>query len=203
MILIPKKKSKGRSKRKTSSKGSTKSASKRSKLEQYADKLYRGLIKLYREKEEDIFSFSLTRSERAFGLERKPPSESTKREVIRKYGSKCVICGTKFELYDPRLQFHHVNGNRAETKAENLIPVCANCHKEIHELAREKFQSYKQRKEKEKGKSIWEMPLSRSVGRYSLSRSSLKIGQSIWDTSTSRKGKRKKSDSIWDSLKWP
>ena len=72
---MPKKKSKGRSKKKTSSKGkATKSASKKNKadkVEYYADKLYRGLIRLYREKEEDIFSVSLTRSEKAFGLERK------------------------------------------------------------------------------------------------------------------------------------
>ena len=206
MVLMPKKKSKGRSKKKTSSKGkATKSASKKNKLEQYADKLYRGLIKLYREKEEDIFSFSLTRSREVFSPERKSPSKSDKRKVIKKYGSKCVICGTNFELgdLDPKLQFHHVNGNRGETNEKNLIPVCANCHREIHELAREKFQSYKQRKEKEKGKSIWDMPLSRNTGKYSLSKSSLKLGQSIWDMPTSKKGKRKKSDSIWDSFKWP
>ena len=208
---MPKKKSKGRSKKKTSSKGkATKSASKRNKtsiderVENYAEKLYRGLIKLYREKEkQDIFSFSLARSSRAFGLERKYPGSDMRKTVLENFNNKCAICGRRFKPSDADIEFHHINGNREQTTPKNLIPLCASCHKKIHSRARAKFQSYKQRKEKEKGKSIWDMPLSRNTGKYSLSKSSLKLGQSIWDMPTSRKGKRKKSDSIWDSFKWP
>ena len=208
MVLMPKKKSKGRSKKKTSSKGkATKSVSKKDKsgkLEYYADKLYRGLIKLYREKEEqNIFSLSLTRGSRAFDRERKSPGNDMRKAVLRKFNDKCAICGRRFKPSDASIEFHHVNGDREKTTIENLIPLCATCHKDVHSQARAKFQSYKQRKEKEKGKSIWDMPLSRSTGKYSLSKSSLKLGQSIWDMPTSKKGKRKKSDSIWDSFKWP
>ena len=206
---MPKKKSKGRSKKRTSSKEkTTKSASKKNKadkVEYYADKLYRGLIRLYREKEEDIFSFSLTRSEKAFGLERKNPPKHLRDLIIDKYKGKCAVCGKGFDVAYTTLQFHHVNGNREETNEKNLIPVHADCHIRIHKRANAKFWLYKQKKEKEKEKrqSIWDMPLSRNTGKYSLSKSSLKLGQSIWDMPTSKKGKRKKSDSIWDSFKWP
>ena len=206
---MPKKKSKGRSKKKTSSKGkTTKSASKKNKadkVEYYADKLYRGLIRLYREKEEDIFSFSLTRSEKAFGLERKNPPKHLRDLIIDKYNGKCAVCGKGFDIAYTTLQFHHVNGNREETNEKNLIPVHADCHIRVHKRANAKFWLYKQRKEKEKGQrqSIWDIPASRSRGRTSRSQSPFLLGQSIWDTSTSKRRKKKKSDDVFDIFKWP
>lgn len=42
-------------------------------------------------------------------------------------GEECTICESTRDI-----EVHHVDGNPVNNDLENLIPVCGNCHKDIH-----------------------------------------------------------------------
>lgn len=43
------------------------------------------------------------------------------------YGNKCARCG--YNEYEEGLEVHHIDGNRKNNKLENLIVLCALCHR--------------------------------------------------------------------------
>lgn len=60
----------------------------------------------------------------------KTNGESAKFESFREQNGGfgiCKICGKEC-----RLEIHHVDGNRRNNENENLISICASCHKKIH-----------------------------------------------------------------------
>src|SRR4030042_4850569 len=58
-------------------------------------------------------------------------SEVIKKYMIRKYGNKCSHCGweevNQFTGKVP-IDLHHIDGNKFNSKEENLELLCPNCH---------------------------------------------------------------------------
>lgn len=97
------------------------------------------------EKEGLLKEYNLTRYER---------SHIARRLCLEHYGAVCQICGFDFEkVYgkrdnaEPYIEIHHINP-LAESSAEkgehkvdyvnDLIPVCANCHRMLHHMKKSK-----------------------------------------------------------------
>jgi len=68
--------------------------------------------------------------------DRLPPRERVdskkRKKVIEKYKGRCAICGLK----RPRLRIHHKNMNPSDNRPSNLLPLCPNCHDDIHDKKR-------------------------------------------------------------------
>lgn len=47
--------------------------------------------------------------------------------AFKLHGEKCVVCG-----FDKVLEVHHIDHNRSNNKKENLVPLCPNHHRMIH-----------------------------------------------------------------------
>lgn len=54
--------------------------------------------------------------------------QKKKNIILFIYGFSCQICG----VIDIKNHVHHVDKNNGNNKADNLIPLCAYCHKIIH-----------------------------------------------------------------------
>jgi predicted HNH restriction endonuclease len=102
------------------------------KLNDYADKLYRGILKSYKEQQEWKKFYP-----KAVRPERESIAPPQKIEVIEKSGGKCEICRRPYDTVT--FEFHHINGDRAITVDENLLLVCLFCHKKIHAKAGNKL----------------------------------------------------------------
>jgi len=57
--------------------------------------------------------------------------EETRREIFAKYGYRCVICGSEHNLH-----VHHITyENLGEEKDGDLVALCPECHKCLHDGA--------------------------------------------------------------------
>ena len=114
------------------------------KLEDYASKLYRGILRRYKEEseEEDILWNSFFK--RAVTVERKNPGISMQKDVAEACKWKCVICREKY-LDKSNFQFHHINGDSSYAVQRNLVWVCHRDHAKIHTKAKARLQAYKVR----------------------------------------------------------
>ena len=56
-------------------------------------------------------------------------SQTTRDRIHRKYKNKCQWCG-KGKL----IHIHHIDLNPGNNSDDNLILLCANCHKKFHRL---------------------------------------------------------------------
>jgi len=43
-------------------------------------------------------------------------------------GDECVVCGDADEIVA-----HHVDGDRSNNDADNLVPMCPSCHRSVHQ----------------------------------------------------------------------
>lgn len=50
-----------------------------------------------------------------------------RKKCLNKYSNKCHICSS-----EDNIEVHHINGERWDNSIENLIPVCKECHTDIH-----------------------------------------------------------------------
>lgn len=55
-------------------------------------------------------------------MARKRPSKALKETVLNEYNHRCAICGAD------RPQLHHIDEENSNTVADNLLPLCPNCH---------------------------------------------------------------------------
>jgi hypothetical protein len=62
-----------------------------------------------------------------------PPefNEALKRLVRSANGNACSSCGKQGKPYGRNLSVHHINGNKADCRLENLLPLCVSCHSQI------------------------------------------------------------------------
>jgi len=118
------------------------------KWQSQVNKLYRGELKRYKEKQKknDFFAI-LSVYEEDTKKERRNPARSVKNEVMERCKNRCIICGTD---YDYGFRFHHVDGDPSNSTTSNLILVCSSCHDRIHNKVRAKLQDYKTRERKKK-----------------------------------------------------
>jgi 5-methylcytosine-specific restriction endonuclease McrA len=62
--------------------------------------------------------------------------EVLRQQVLRRDGWRCQGCGTMSNLEVHHKQFRSRSGDDSE---ENLITLCVPCHREIHQLAKRKW----------------------------------------------------------------
>lgn len=72
-------------------------------------------------------------------------ASSYRQKCIEEKGEKCQLCGSIEEV-----EVHHVDGDRSNNSLDNLIPVCNECHRDIH-LNRAGKSSWYQKLEHDKG----------------------------------------------------
>lgn len=117
------------------------------KLEEYANKVYKGDLKHFeeRQKKDDSYAFNLFCEEKSKSAQRKrvAPIKSQEKVVIDKCKRRCVVCGKKYDNDPEDFQIHHVDGNRSKTTTSNLVVLCHSCHKKIHTRANSKLKDYK------------------------------------------------------------
>lgn len=53
---------------------------------------------------------------------RVPLTKSKKEEILREFNHRCAICGKE------RPHIHHIDEDPSNNLAENLLPLCPNCH---------------------------------------------------------------------------
>jgi hypothetical protein len=53
-------------------------------------------------------------------------------DVRKAYSRTCVCCGKREKRLKTKLNVHHIDHNKHNNEFNNLIPVCDNCHGEIH-----------------------------------------------------------------------
>ncbi|MCK4731882.1 MAG: HNH endonuclease [Methanophagales archaeon] len=104
------------------------------KLEEYSEKLFKGLRKQYR---------ADGKYKGADERERVNPNSDRHKEVCNNANWKCEICGSEYIKASAIFQIHHIDGNRENGDTNNLALLCANDHSEIHGKARAKMDNYK------------------------------------------------------------
>jgi hypothetical protein len=64
-----------------------------------------------------------------FAEKRNIPSRYKNYKTIcfKKWPKKCLVCG-----YDKIVSVHHLDENHSNNHPDNLVPLCMNCHEEIH-----------------------------------------------------------------------
>lgn len=55
------------------------------------------------------------------------PLGAYRERCLSEKGEECDLCGAT-----ERIVAHHIDGNRANNRIENLLPVCRSCHINIH-----------------------------------------------------------------------
>jgi len=57
-----------------------------------------------------------------------------RREIRQKFDNKCLICGAEKSFNNRKLDVHHIYPYKLclKNEVENLVPLCKNCHKNVH-----------------------------------------------------------------------
>lgn len=53
-----------------------------------------------------------------------------RRKCLSEKEAECSICGV--EPGRNGIDVHHINGDRSDNRMENLLPLCTDCHKNVH-----------------------------------------------------------------------
>lgn len=110
------------------------------------------------------------KKEKSFALEKNPRWKggirAYKNLALREYGNKCQNCGKIGKGHD--IHVHHIDKNQNNNKIENLIVLCAECHKSKHpqkateyqkqrasETHKGKPKSIEQRKKMSEARKLW------------------------------------------------
>jgi hypothetical protein len=105
------------------------------KLDFYANKLYRGLLKKYKSGE-------------SVSDPRISPTSAQAKLVIKK---KCAICPREYTTDESdNFEIHHIDGDRSHTVTSNLVLICRRCHTKVNTKAKAKLDDYKRERPKEK-----------------------------------------------------
>lgn len=59
------------------------------------------------------------------------------KEARRQYDdTQCQLCWRKDNFGKPKMDTHHLDGNKKNNDLDNLITICSQCHAEVHTKAR-------------------------------------------------------------------
>lgn len=171
----------------------------KAKLEEYANKVYKGDLKRFKEKQKKdaSYAFSLFYEEKSKTTKGKrvAPSTNQGKDVIDNCNRKCVVCGKKYDEDNDDFQIHHVNGDRSKTSVSNMVLLCHSCHKKIHRKANVKLKEYKIDSKEHSSKEV-QFPFG--LPSVSPPKAGLPLFDSPFGTAPAKKGrKKKKDDSIW------
>ena len=82
-------------------------------------------------------------------VDRRERNPQARQACIEKYGCKCVVCGFDFEakygaVGSGYIEVHHLKpisltDDEYEITADDLVPLCANCHAMVHRRSPEPF----------------------------------------------------------------
>lgn len=75
-------------------------------------------------KKRSSYEFGFDDNSKSNGKRRTPIKQSVKREIFERAGNSCQHCGHTFGL-----EIHHIDENPSNNSKENLVILCANCHK--------------------------------------------------------------------------
>ena len=165
----------------------------KTKLEEYANKAYRGDLRRFKEKQKKDASFTFnlffTQESKATKGKRVAPTSSQGKVVIDNCKKKCVICGKKYDDPDD-FQIHHVNGDRSKTTTDNLVLLCLSCHKKVHTHARAKLKDHKVKTTKSGSSKKPQPPFD--IPSFNPPTFDLPSFDSPFDTAPKKKGRKKK-----------
>ena len=129
----------------------------KAKLEEYANKLYRGELRRYKEKQKKDASYTLglffTEESKATKGKRVAPSSAQGEKVVDDCKRKCVICGKKYDEDPGDFEIHHINGDRSYTVTSNLVLLCLSHHKKVHRDAKARLQDHKLKSKSDSSKT--------------------------------------------------
>ena len=167
----------------------------KAKLEEYANKLYRGDLRRFTEKQkkDDSFTFDLflTETSKATKGKRVAPSSSQGKVVIDNIcRRKCVICGKKYDVDPDDFQIHHVNGDRTYPHTDNLVLLCLSCHKKVHIVASAKLKDYKVKTTKSRSSKKLQSPFD--IPSFSPPKFDIPSFDSPFDNVPKKKTQKKK-----------
>jgi len=169
----------------------------KAKLEEHANKVYRGDLRRFKEKQRKDNSFTfdlfLTETTKATKGKRVAPSSSQGKVVIDNCKRECIICGKKYNDPDD-FQIHHVNGDQSKTTTNNLVLLCLSCHKKVHTIASAKLKDYKERN---KGSSTKNAQISLGFPTFDLPKFDIPSFDSPFDSAPKKKSRKKKGDNDW------
>jgi len=155
-------------------------------VEDYANKVYRGDLRRYKEKQkkDNAFTFDLYLKEtsKATKGKRIAPTSAQGKVVIDKCKWKCIICGKNYKDPDD-FQIHHVNGDRSKTTTANLVLLCLTCHKKVHTHASSKLKDYKVNatsRSPKKQQSLFDITFDSTFGLGSKKKSRKKKKDDDW-----------------------
>ena len=60
-------------------------------------------------------------------------NESLKELIRNRDDRKCRVCGKTEKENSRKLDVHHINGDKKDCDVKNLISLCMNCHRKLHE----------------------------------------------------------------------
>ena len=171
----------------------------KAKLEEYANKVYRGDLKRFKEKQKKdaSYAFSLFYEEKSKTTKGKRVASNTSqgKVVIDNCKRKCVVCGKKYDEDPEDFQIHHVNGDRSKSTTRNLVLLCHSCHKKIHTHANSKLKDYKIDSKEHSSKEV-QSPFG--LPPVSPPKAGIPLFDSPFDTASKKKGrKKKKDDDLW------
>jgi 5-methylcytosine-specific restriction endonuclease McrA len=165
----------------------------KTKLEEYANKVYRGDLRRFKEKQKKDASYTFnvffTKESKATKGKRVAPSSSVGEKVVDDCKRKCVICGKEYDKDPGDFEIHHVNGDRSKTATDNLVLLCLSCHKKVHRHARAKLQDYKVKRESSSSKKP-QSPFD--IPSFNPPTFDLPSFDSSFDTAPKKKGRKKK-----------
>lgn len=130
----------------------------KTKQEAYVNKVYKGDLKRYQEKQKKNAEFSVDKflfgETKATKGSRLAPTSRQGVKVVEDCKRQCVICGKNYDKNPGDFAIHHVDGDRSYTVTSNLVLLCLSCHKKVHDIAGAKLRDYINKKEKSKPKNV-------------------------------------------------
>lgn len=74
---------------------------------------------------------------------------SYREKCLNEKEEKCKLCGATDEIV-----VHHIDGNRENSRLQNLMPVCEGCHNEIHSKSTDRHSDWTDKAENSEAISL-------------------------------------------------